>query len=140
MFNLYDNVCSAGFQRNERKTSTKITSLRTEFLLVKILLILFVLVLNCNTKSNYKGSVIEGEGNQDMSKVKIEDVLKEHTDELMSLPGVVGTGQGLCDGKPCIKIFVKQLTPELVAKIPKSIKGYKVEAVETGQFQVFPEK
>jgi len=75
-----------------------------------------------------------------MSQVTIEDVLKEHTDELMALPGVVGTGQGLCDGKPCIKVFVMRLTPELEAKIPEKIKGYKVKAVETGQFQVFPEK
>ncbi|MBN2411096.1 hypothetical protein JXQ31_05335 [candidate division KSB1 bacterium] len=58
----------------------------------------------------------------------------------MALPGVVGTGQGLCDGKPCIKVFVMRLTPELKAKIPEMIKGYKVEAVETGSFQVFPEK
>ena len=35
-----------------------------------------------------------------MPAKKIEDVLKEHTDNLMGLPSVVGTGQGLCDDKP----------------------------------------
>jgi PBP1b-binding outer membrane lipoprotein LpoB len=38
-----------------------------------------------------------------MPEKTIEAVLKEHTDTLMSLPGVVGTAQGECAGKPCIK-------------------------------------
>ena len=140
MFKLYDFVYSAGFKTNERKTGTNINIKRTDLFLVRMLLIFLVLFLNCNTESGFQGSVNDSEGTQDMSQVKIKDVLREHTDELMALPGVVGTGQGLCDGKPCIKVFVMQLTPELEEKIPKSIKGFKVEAVETGQFQVFPEK
>jgi len=140
MFKLYYNGSSVGYQKNKSKINTNIVSLRSKIFLLKMLFILFVIILNCHMESSYKGPVIEGEGNQDMSQVKIEDVLKEHTDELMSLPGVVGTGQGLCDGNPCIKIFVMELTPELEEKIPKSINGYKVVVEATGQFQAFPEK
>jgi len=140
MFKLYYNGSSVGYQKNKSKINTNIVSLRLKIFLLKMLFILFVIILNCHMESSYKGPVIEGEGNQDMSQVKIEDVLKEHTDELMSLPGVVGTGQGLCDGNPCIKIFVMELTPELEEKIPKSINGYKVVVEATGQFQAFPEK
>jgi len=140
MFKLYYNGSSVGYQKNKSKINTNIVSLRSKIFLLKMLFILFVIILNCHMESSYKGPVIEGEGNQDMSQLKIEDVLKEHTDELMSLPGVVGTGQGLCDGNPCIKIFVMELTPELEEKIPKSINGYKVVVEATGQFQAFPEK
>ena len=50
----------------------------------------------------------------------IEEALRDHTDSLMSLPGVVGTGQGLCDGQPCIKVFIVKKTPELLGQILQS--------------------
>ena len=65
----------------------------------------------------------------------IEAVLKRHTDSLMSLPGVVGTGQGECSGKPCIKVLVITKTPGLLEKIPSSIEGYLVEIQETGEIR-----
>ena len=67
-----------------------------------------------------------------MQEKSIVAVLKEHTEGLMALPGVVGTAQGLCDGKPCIKVMVVKKTPELLKQIPASIEGYKVEVLETG--------
>ena len=65
----------------------------------------------------------------------IEAVLKEHTDRLMALPGVVGTGQGECAGKPCIKVFVVKETSELLGQIPSAIEGYTVEVVATGKIK-----
>ena len=46
-----------------------------------------------------------------MQRRTIEEVLKAHTDHLMLIPGVVGTAQGLCEGQPCIKVFVAKKTP-----------------------------
>ena len=140
MIKLYDYFSGDSFITYEHKTGKSHKSKSAELLFVRSLLIFMVLFVNCNPEASHKGVVKENEGKKVMSQEKIENVLEEHTEKLMSLPGVVGTGQGLCDGKPCIKVFVIQLTPELEAKIPDSIKGYKVEAVETGQFQVFPEK
>jgi len=77
----------------------------------------------------------EGEEEGPMPERTIEEVLKEHTDSLMSLPGVVGTAQGLCDGEPCIKVFVAKKTPQLLRQIPSSLEGYTVAAEETGEFQ-----
>jgi len=54
-------------------------------------------------------------GNQ-MATKPIVEVLKDHARDLMSIPGVVGAGQGLCEGKPCIKVFVIKKTPELAGK------------------------
>ena len=65
----------------------------------------------------------------------ITQVLSEHIDSLLSLPGVVGTGQGVCQAKPCIKVFVASSTPALLREIPSTIDGYAVEVQETGEFR-----
>lgn len=65
----------------------------------------------------------------------IESVLKRHTDSLMSLPGVVGTAQSECAGKPCIKVLVAKKTPELLKRIPSSLEGYPLEIQETGEIK-----
>lgn len=70
-----------------------------------------------------------------MQQKAIQTVLKEHTDSLMALPGVVGTGLGECSGKPCIKVFVVKKTPELRKQIPSAIEGYTVTVQETGKFR-----
>ena len=57
----------------------------------------------------------------------------------MAISGVVGTGQGLCDGEPCIKVFVIKKTQELEEKIPVKIEGYKVQIEETGKVRAYPE-
>ncbi len=77
---------------------------------------------------------------KEMSVKTIEEVLKEHTEELMSIPGVVGIGQGLCNNKPCIKVFVIEKTPELEQEIPSSLEGYPVMIVETGEIRALPKK
>ncbi len=61
-----------------------------------------------------------------MKETSIKDVLQRHTPQLMSISGVVGTGIGECDGKPCIKVLVIKRTPELIQKIPSSLDGFPV--------------
>lgn len=73
-----------------------------------------------------------------MPKKNIEAVLKEHTDELMAMPGVVGTAQSLCDGQPCIKIYVSEMTEELQQTLPKTLEGYPVDVEVTGEFRALP--
>ena len=65
----------------------------------------------------------------------IEAVLKEHTDSLMSLPGVVGTAQGQCAGQPCIHVYVVQKTAELLTQIPSTLEGYLVSIQESGEIR-----
>lgn len=73
-----------------------------------------------------------------MSESTLEVVLKAHTNELMAMPGVVGTAQGLCDDQPCIKVYVVEMTPELEKKIPKTLDGYTVDIEVTGEFHALP--
>lgn len=68
-----------------------------------------------------------------MTGKTIEQVLKENTDKLMSIPGVVGTAIGSCDGSPCIKVLVEKKTPALEKQIPKTLDGWKVEIEEVGK-------
>ena len=68
----------------------------------------------------------------------IDEVLKEHSRAIMSIPGVVGTAQGLCDDKPCIKVYVIQETPELEQKIPPILEGYPVMIEETREIRALP--
>ncbi len=75
------------------------------------------------------------QGHSPMQQKKIETVLKEHTDSLMALPGVVGTAIGECAGKPCIKVYVEKKTPELLKQIPSTIDGYTVAVQETGEIR-----
>ncbi len=53
----------------------------------------------------------------------------------MSIHGVVGTGIGACEGKPCIRIFVAKKTPELLQKIPSKLEGFVVDVQETGEIR-----
>ena len=94
------------------------------------LLFVFVSAVMCANQ----GVVGRGGKNAVIPK-PIKEVLKEHTGELMSVPGVVGTAQGRCDRKPCIKVFVIQKTPELDKKIPATLDGYPVSIEETGEFR-----
>jgi hypothetical protein len=65
----------------------------------------------------------------------IEDVHREHADRLLSQPGVVGTGIGECDGKPCIKVLVIKRTADLVKRIPPALNGFPVVMEETGEIR-----
>ncbi len=67
-----------------------------------------------------------------MATKGIEEVLEENRKAIMSIPGVVGTGQGLCEGKPCIRVFVikknlicikESMTPWLSSCCRKDRKG-----------------
>ena len=65
----------------------------------------------------------------------IEEALKDLTDRVMSIPGVVGTAGGLCEGKPCLKVFLAKKTPELLQQIPAVLEGYPVTTEETETFR-----
>ena len=69
-----------------------------------------------------------------MERRPVKSVLEENTSLLMAIPGVVGIGQGEYDGKPCIKVFVKEKSPELLSQIPENLGGYSVIIEETGEF------
>ena len=75
-----------------------------------------------------------------MAAKPIKEVLKERAKALISIPGVVGAGEGLCDGEPCIKVFVIKKTPEIEKNLPSTLEGYPVRIEETGEIKALPRK
>lgn len=65
----------------------------------------------------------------------IEEVLADQTDAWMEIEGVEGTGIGLCDGSPCIKIFVSRPPEELADLLPRRVEGHAVRLEPTGRFR-----
>jgi hypothetical protein len=65
----------------------------------------------------------------------IEQVLAEHTDRWMQIPGVVGTAISLHEGKPCILIMTSIDAEQIRPQIPLNIAGYPVIIENTGEFR-----
>jgi hypothetical protein len=84
------------------------------------------------TTTCYKGVDDVKQGESPVAGMAIEEALKQHTDQLMNLPGVVGVAIGESEGKPCIKVLIVQKTPELANKIPSNLEGFPVVVEETG--------
>ena len=70
-----------------------------------------------------------------MQEKALSVVMEERSRAIMSLPGVVGIGEGECAGTPCIKIYVVQKTPDLLDQIPATLDGYAVLIEETGEIR-----
>lgn len=62
----------------------------------------------------------------------IDEVLSAHRDSLMAVAGVVGIGQGLCEGEPCIRVYAAEMTPEIERRVPDTLEGYAVDVEVTG--------
>ena len=74
-------------------------------------------------------------GEKAMPPRTIQEVLKTHTPELMSISGVVGTALGEQKGELCIKVLVVQKTSELSQKIPSTLEGFPVVIQQTGEIR-----
>jgi hypothetical protein len=72
-------------------------------------------------------------GNDMAPKKTVAQVLQQYTDGLMGISGVVGTGEGVYRGKPCIIVFVEKKSPALTKKIPKALEGFTVVIREVGK-------
>lgn len=77
-------------------------------------------------------------GSGPMPTMSIKEVLAQKRAALMAIPGVVGTGQGRCDGQPCIKVYVTARTPRLDKQISELLKNHRFVVQESGKFQRRP--
>lgn len=78
------------------------------------------------------GGAGQSGGMATVTQRSIEAVLAAHRDSLMAIPGVVGTAIGLCDGERCIKLLVRDSSPQTTGSIPTRLEGYRVVAEVTG--------
>jgi hypothetical protein len=75
------------------------------------------------------------EGARPMDHKTIEQVQQEHTDAWMAVPGVIGTGIGRCEGKPCILVFTASNTEQVRRTIPSTVGGYPVVVQHMGEIR-----
>ena len=104
-------------------------------ILIPSLVFIGICASSCRNKTvdNYQGK-------NKMAAGTIEEVINEHTEELMAIPGVVGVGQCLCDNSPCIKVYIIEKTPDLDKKISNILDGYEVMIEVIGEIWAHPEK
>jgi hypothetical protein len=63
-------------------------------------------------------------------ETSIEQVIQRRAPEVMRIEGVQGLGQGICDGRPCIRVYI--LSEAVAARLPASLDGYVVDPLVTG--------
>ena len=63
---------------------------------------------------------------------------REVTRQVMGLPGVAGTAQGLHRGKPCIKVYLERDDSRLRAAVPRRVGAFPVRVEVTGTFRRDP--
>ncbi len=98
------------------------------FFTILLCLSLGLLILGCSSGERHNGEVKVIIKARDINAVK-----DDHTDELMSIHGVVGVYIGAYDdGIKCIGVMVDTLTSEIEKKIPKTLEGHPVRVEETG--------
>ena len=93
-----------------------------------------IMLLSMACPASRQSPVDQPSQQESMARKDINDVLREHDQELMAIPGVVGVYIGLLpDNKTrCLKVMVVKETEELKKKIPKSLDGYSVLIEESG--------
>lgn len=94
--------------------------------------LLSVLVVAAESGPRVEG---QGVGETLMPQRTIDEVLRDLTDRVMSIPGVMGSAEGRCGGRPCITIFVAKKTAEVLREIPPVVEGYPIAIEETGEFR-----
>jgi hypothetical protein len=65
-----------------------------------------------------------------VTEQEVEAVLARRTAELMRIEGVQGTGLALCNGSPCIRVYV--LDENARRRVPDHMDGVTVSVVVTG--------
>lgn len=77
------------------------------------------------------------QNNSPNQKRDINAVLRDHDEELLAIPGVVGVYVALLeDGKtPCLKVMLARESAETTRALPKTLEGYPVVVEVTGEIR-----
>jgi hypothetical protein len=67
-----------------------------------------------------------------------ETAADELTQGLLALKGIVGVGNGQCDGSPCIRVYLENDSPDLRSTVPRRFRGFEVVTEVTGPIEALP--
>jgi hypothetical protein len=74
----------------------------------------------------------------DAAATPIEAATEELSQELLALKGIVGVGNGQCDGSTCITVYLENGSADLRNKVPKQSRGFAVVTEVTGPVEALP--
>jgi len=95
-----------------------------------------IFALNCQASSLSRETALAGGFSVNEQEVAAAMAVQErHTEALMRIPGVVGTGIGQDEetGRVVIEVYLEQATPALRQAIPQELEGIPVKRVVTGK-------
>lgn len=102
--------------------------------MTKLFIGLFFLFLSgCDSTSN----ISKKDTSPTKSPVTVSDILEKYTSIWMQMEGVVGTGEGLDQGKPCVKVFVSSETEAIKNKIPASLENIPIIIEVVGDIKAY---
>ncbi|MGI9291614.1 MAG: hypothetical protein ACR2QG_10115 [Gammaproteobacteria bacterium] len=61
-----------------------------------------------------------------MTQTSIAMAIETHGPELMELKSVVGIGESLCNGQPCIRVYLSEADFQTLNEIPAKLDGITV--------------
>lgn len=70
----------------------------------------------------------------DKPRTDIAAIIAEHEDAIMQ-PGVTAVGESVCDGTPCIRIYIKEADEALERRLPRELAGVPVVVEVSGEFR-----
>jgi hypothetical protein len=66
---------------------------------------------------------------------EIENIRVQFESCIMGIEGVVGIGAGLCNGKPCLKIYTSVPTQQVRSKLPEELSKIEVDLEYAGEIE-----
>jgi len=66
-------------------------------------------------------------------------IISNQGELIMRLDDVVGIGEGLCDGTPCIRVFLARDNAASIARIKELLAGVPFETDVSGEFLASPQ-
>lgn len=88
--------------------------------MTKLFIAIFFLFLSgCDSTSN----ISKKDSITPTKTVTVSNILDQYSATWMEIEGVIGTGEGIDQGKPCVKVFVSSETEVIKRKIPASVEN-----------------
>lgn len=102
--------------------------------MAKLFIALFFLFLSgCDRTSN----ISKKDSTTPTKTVTVTNVLEQNSAAWMQIEGVIGTGEGLDHGKPCVKVFVSSKTEAVGEKIPASVENIPIIIEVVGEIKAY---
>ena len=89
-------------------------------LLPGLLLVSLLMSVGCSGKGP------EPQEPNELSNSAVAEVIARHNDEIMALEHVVAIGESLCDGEPCIRVYLTDPDSPTLNSLPTELDGIPV--------------